>query len=391
MPTVNEEMKEIADYAVKSARDRYKKNLDFSEESLNVLDNILTKIYWGFSGRTDENGESGLVYNTALIWGSYLGEYMIYKWGGKWILQGSERLVSINNFVFSPIKLIYQKISDHPEYNVEDYINDTKRIIYSSVVNPENAQHLTEKSEPSQEPIQVKAPPKPVITDRRSIYIIAGIIGALVIIAGSITAYTIVRSRGLPAFGLAKDATTTNTPTSTQVIPTATPVPTSTTTPTITLLPTYTPLPTETPFPTFTPSPTNTEVPSSTPTETQTPTNTLRPTNPPTSTPVPPTNPPPPPTVPPVVITSCEVNPSIVEPGINQRITFVVHFSAPGYQFTANNDSGYPGQSGCSGTDDDGDSVAFCDGMSGEIIANTSVGVLISSSVGNCSTGYRTP
>jgi hypothetical protein len=388
MPTVNEEMKEIAEYAVKSARDRYKKNLDFSEQSILILENILTKTFWGFSGHSDENGESGLLYNTALIWGSYLGEYMISKWGGKWFLEGSERLVSINNIEFSPIKLIYQKLSDHPDYSIEDYINDAKRIIYTTVVNPQNMDYLANNNERINEKIAEKPTKKSVNFDRPTQYIIGGGVGGLIILAGFII-YSIVRPGGLPAFGVKNTATRTTTQTSTLVSPTATLRLTDTPIPTLTPLPTITQLPTETPLPTLTSSPTLTKIPSSTPTETQTPTNTYRP--PPTSTPVPPTHPPPAPTVPPVVITSCEVNPSIIEPDFNQRITFVVHFSAPGYSFDAQNDSGYPGQSGCSGSDNDGDSIAFCDGMSGEIKANTAVSVLITSSVGNCSTGYHTP
>jgi hypothetical protein len=388
MPTVNEEMKEIAEYAVKSARDRYKKNLDFSEQSILILENILTKTFWGFSGHSDENGESGLLYNTALIWGSYLGEYMISKWGGKWFLEGSERLVSINNIAFSPIRLIYQKLSDHPDYSVEDYINDAKRIIYTTVVNPQNMDYLANNNERINEKIAEKPTKKSVNFDRPTQYIIGGGVGGLIILAGFII-YSIVRPGGLPAFGVKNIATHTTTQNSTLVPPTATLRLTDTPIPTLTPLPTITQLPTETPLPTLTSSPTLTKIPSSTPTETQTPTNTYRP--PPTSTPVPPTHPPPAPTVPPVVITSCEVNPSIIEPDFNQRITFVVHFSAPGYSFDAQNDSGYPGQSGCSGSDNDGDSIAFCDGMSGEIKANTAVSVLITSSVGNCSTGYHTP
>ena len=405
MAEINEEMKEMADYAVKSAKDRYKKDLDFSEQSLIVLDNILTKIYWGFSGRTDNGGEGGLVYNTALIWGSYLGEYLIFKWGGNWILKGADRLVSINDIVFSPIKLIYQKISDHPEYSVEDYINDTKRIIYSSVVNPQNVQYLAKKNERIKEQISVKPTKKSVSIDRRTIYIIGGILGALVIIAGLITGYTIIRSGGLPAFGLAKEATSTNTATFTQVPPTATLQLTDTPVPTITPLPTYTPQPTETPNPTFTSSPTSTEIPSPTPTDTETPfipTNTPRPTFTRTFTPAPPTRTPIPPTPtnvqpptstqpPPVVIESCSVDPSIVPAGKNVTITFTVHFSAPGYGFNAINPHDFPNQGGCNGTDDNGDGIAWCDGSSGLLPSSTIANITITSSVGNCSVSYRTP
>jgi hypothetical protein len=401
MAEINDEMKEMADYAVKSAKDRYKKDLDFSEQSITILDNILTKIYWGFSGRTDDGGETGLVYNTALIWGSYLGEFMIFKWGGKWILKGSERLVSINNIEFSPIKVIFQKISDRPQLSVEDYINDAKRIIYTSVVNPQNVQNVAKKNERIREQIAVTPVKQPVSIDRRTFYIIGGIVGALVIIAGIVIGYTILRPRGVPAMGADMTSTSTSTQLSTQVPSSATLAASDTPIPTITPLPTYTTLPTETASPSFTPSLTFTELPSSTPTDTETPipTNTPRPTFTRTYTPIPPsktpnpptsTNPPPPTNTqpPPVTIESCSVNPSTIDTPENKSITFIVYFSAPGYGFTAINTNEWPGQAGCSGTAGS-NGVATCNGSSGLLPSSTVVNVTITTSIGNCSVSYR--
>jgi hypothetical protein len=402
MPEIDEEMKETADYAIKSAKDRYKKDLDFSEQSILVVDNILTKIYWGFSGRVDDGGEGGLVYNTALIWGSYLGEYMIFKWGGKWILKGSERIISINNIEFSPIKLVFQKITDHPEYSVEDYINETKRIIYTSVINPQNAQYVSKKSDRFKEQISVKPTKKPIAINRRLVYIVAGILGALIVIAGCITGYSVIRSGGLPAFGILGRVTSTVTETQTQIMMlTATSESTNTPNPTITQLPTYTPQPTNTPIPTFTPSLTFTQIPSSTPTETQTPfipTNTRRPTLPPTSTPPPPTSTPKPPTAPPPPtntqppppsINSCSVNPSTVNWGEPTPLNFTVQFSAPGYGIEVTNfDPGFPGQDGCSDSNNDGDATASCTGNSGMVAPGTKITVTIQTPLGNCSTSY---
>jgi hypothetical protein len=390
-------MKEMADYAVKSAKDRYKKDLDFSEQSIIILDNILTKIYWGFSGRTDDGGESGLVYNTALIWGSYLGEYMIFKWGGKWILKGSDRLVSVNNIEFSPIKLIYQKISDRPQLSVEDYLNDAKRLIYTSVVNPQNVQNVAKKNEQLREQITVTPAKQPVSINRRTLYIIGGVVGALVIIAGIVIGYTILRPRGVPAMGADMTSTSTSTQLSTQVPSSATLAASDTPIPTITPLPTYTTLPTETASPSFTPSPTFTELPSSTPTDTETPipTNTPRPTYTRTYTPVPPSNTPKPPAPtntqpPPPSIVSCSVNPSTINAGENVGITFTVRFSAGGYSFTAvvNNPPDFPGQSGCSGTAD-GSGVASCGGSSGLLPSSTTAHINITTSLGNCSVSYK--
>ena len=64
---INEEMRLIADFAVNSAKQRYGLILDFSEESIDVLDSILEKIYWGFYSRDRSEGEGGLIFNTATI------------------------------------------------------------------------------------------------------------------------------------------------------------------------------------------------------------------------------------------------------------------------------------------------------------------------------------
>jgi hypothetical protein len=401
MAEINDEMKEMADYAVKSAKDRYKKDLDFSEQSIIILDNILTKIYWGFSGRTDEGGESGLIYNTALIWGSYLGEFMIFKWGGKWILKGSERLVSINNIEFSPIKVIFQKISDLPQLSVEDYLNDAKRIIYTSVVNPQNVQNVAKKNESLSEQITVTPTKQPVSINRHTFYIIGGVVGALVIIAGIVIGYTILRPRGVPAIGAGMTSTSTSTHFPTQVPSTPTLAASDIPIPTVTPLPTYTIQPTETPIPTFTPSLTYTELPSATPTDTETPipTNTPRPTFTRTYTPLPPSNTPKPPTStnappptntqpPPVTIKSCSVDPSTIDTPENKPITFVVYFSAPGYGFTEETKNDPPGQKGCSGTAGI-NGVASCNGQSGLLYSGQVVNITITTSVGNCTVSYH--
>jgi hypothetical protein len=392
MSTINEEMKETADYAIKSAKSRYKKDLDFSDQSITILENILSKISWGFSGPVDDASEGGLAYNHALIWGSYLGEYMISKWGGKWIQRDSDRAISINDILFFPIKFVYQKITDHPEYNVEDYIDESRKIIYTSVINPQDALFEIANSERFKEQLASESSRMPFTIDRHSIFMVAGILGAMVIIAGVITGFLRLRSGGQPASGTIGQATRTST--HAQIVPTITASSTNTRIPTEKALPTSTRLPTETITPTYTPSATQTKSPSLTPSVTATllfPKNTLPHWTTPTATRPPPTSTPQPPTVPPIVIQSCEVNPSTVTSSFNQKITFIVHFSAPGYQFTANNDGPFNGQGGCQGVDDNADSVAYCDGWSGELPDHTTVDVLITSPVGNCTTSYHSP
>jgi hypothetical protein len=47
---LNAEMQENADYAISMAKESNGFLLDYSEESLALLDDILLKIYWGFFG-----------------------------------------------------------------------------------------------------------------------------------------------------------------------------------------------------------------------------------------------------------------------------------------------------------------------------------------------------
>jgi hypothetical protein len=424
MPDVNEEMKALAEFAIKSARDRYGLELDYSEQSIMILDGILEKVYWGFSSRSEDNGNNGLIYNTATIWGSYVGEYMRQKWGGTWIQKGLDQVVSIKNVEFSPISLVYQKITSRPDSTVEGYLLEMKRIMYRLTVDPQQAQYLSKKLGQFKEQINITPIKKPANSNKPMLLTIAGVGGILLIIAGWIIVLILFKTNGIPASGLFASASSTNTVTPTETTSkSSTPSSTNTQSQTITTLPTYTPKPSFTLTPSRTPSPTFTPTTRVTSTGTNTPlvpTRTLIPSRTPSSTPIRPTNPPlqptttpsptaseipstptaipptatelPPPTAtepPPVVIESCEIDPSTILAGQNETITLIVHFSAPGYGFTGLTNLEYPGQAVCSANDDNGDGVASCDGSSGLLPDSTTVVVTFKSSVGDCSASYR--
>jgi len=427
MSIINDEMKQTADYAIKTSRERFKQEFDFSEQSIAQLDIILERIYYGFYSQSKDSGEGGLIFQTAIIWGSYLGEYMRRKWGGTWILNGKNRLLSIINIEFSPIDLVYQKITTHPEYTVKNYLIETEKIINNTaVISPQPPQSLpihagqptkkTSEAEPTKKTPKAQ-PAKTKSFDKRNIILFASIGAIFLLIFGCIGAYMIVGINGVSALGFLVHATSTSTESLVvETLVTATPIPVDTQTSTVTPSPTSTPNPTFTQVLSFTPSQTPTQTATSTPTATNTliiPTRTRTPsptsvTRNPTKTPIPPTEAPQPtateppqptattqpqPTVTqpaPVVIDSCEVNPSTVPVGQSVTITFIVNFSSrtPGYGFDAAVNPIYPGQSGCSGVDSDGDGMAYCDGSSGELPELTTVFVTLSSPVGNCDVSY---
>ena len=408
MPNINVDMKSTADFAVKSARERFTQELDYSDQTIPMLENITTQIYWGFSSRDKDAREDGLVYNTAMIWGSYLGEYMRRKWGGSWVIKGSDPVISINDLEFSPINLVFQKMTTHPEYSLESFISKAGKKIVPAII---TAQPTLPPANNIKQPIKLISSEKstqPRTLDRRLIIALAGIGGLFLVTLVCVIGYTMVNAGGMSAIGLFGSDPGSNT---VALIEKNTLTPTTfyTNTPDIppTLLPTYTPKPSSTLLPTQTPLPTFTQTASLTPTEilpTVTPTRTPAPTRPtrtPTNTPfpateVPPptkTNPPPPPPTepPPPVLSSCEISPSTVPAGSNTPITFIAHFSAPGYGFSAEIQGSFPGQSACGGTDTNRDGTAECNGSSGLLPSSTKVDVKFSSPIGNCTASYSAP
>ena len=402
MADLNDEMKLTADYAIKAAKERFGQELDFSEESIPKLENLLAQIYQTFSNNGKDEEASTVISDTATLWGSYLGEYMRRKWGGTWILKGSDQLVSIINIEFSPISLVYQKLTSHPEYSVENYLIETKRMIYTSVINPQQSQNLSENIDQTQKQISGEQSKTPGTMDRRLLFILTGVGGLLLVIVAFIIGYRYFKTGGISLFGSIASATSSNSEFNLQkTLVTATSTFTETPYQTATLLPTYTPKPTITPRPSSTPSPTSTQLVSPTQTGTQktaVPKRTLAPKMSPTSAAITPPNTPIPPIVPPtatiapVEIQSCEIVPSTVPAGNNVTITFIAHFSTniPGYGFEVLIDTIY-GQRGCIGIDTDGDGIAYCDGSSGVLPPATIINVTLRSSVGDCPASYSSP
>lgn len=406
MAEIDREMNELADFAIKSAGDRYKLDLDYSDQSISRLESILDRIYWGFSGRTEAEGEGGLVHTTASIWGSYLGEFMVRKWGGKWNLKGARQIVTINNVDFSPISFVYQRIIGQVRDTVSDYLFDVNRMITPAkpviALNVPPVVPVKAVTVAAAVPVEKSKAKKKSAINVTLLEIIGAIAGIMLILFLLGFGYYRIRIVGGAAFAGGSPPSPTSTFTLTT---TSTSLPTST----ITMLPTFTPQPSSTPSPTDTPTLTSTatDTATATPTFTNTPSPTRRrPTwtpsqtpKPtvvyPTNTPVPPTaastptNPPPPP--PPVTIKSCGVSPSTIEAGLSVILEFSAQFSAPGYGFNIALSPGYPGSSGCSASDTNNDGTASCTGLSGMLPSSTTVNVTFVSPVGNCSASYHTP
>ncbi|MBK9208528.1 MAG: hypothetical protein IPL71_09575 [Anaerolineales bacterium] len=120
---------------------------------------------------------------------------MRLKWGGTWVLKGSERILSIKNAEFSPIGFVYQKITSHPEYSVKQYFAEAERKISPSPVIPPQPQKISEGVSQPTERISANQPQNTVTIDKKLIvYAIAAMAALCVVGILAITVYSNIQA-----------------------------------------------------------------------------------------------------------------------------------------------------------------------------------------------------
>jgi predicted dehydrogenase len=122
--TISQLMLEHAARAVETARDEFRINLDFSEQSLSEVDRILTAMYFnrdrGLVARLLNKSQEQEIREQAKTWGGYVGEILRRKWGGRWHttpLPGGEvriylKLSGSNRY---PVDEVYKRLTEGPQ------------------------------------------------------------------------------------------------------------------------------------------------------------------------------------------------------------------------------------------------------------------------------------
>ena len=83
---------------------------------------MLQQAYEQYSSQVSgKNISEEAVQKTANIWGSYLGELMRHKWGGEWVISGTEAKLTIRGKSYSPIQQVFQRIMIGQQYDTEKY------------------------------------------------------------------------------------------------------------------------------------------------------------------------------------------------------------------------------------------------------------------------------
>ena len=180
--TVNDEMKQAAEYAIKVAKEKFGLILDYSDNSLPNLEKLLEQASQQYRSQVGNRKPlDNAINRTASIWGSYLGEVIRRKWGGEWIIdENSKRLLSINGLAFFPILYIYQRITGQQQKNVKQYL---EQIAAKLSPEPTNlVQSMSNRAEiaakPSPQPTNLIKPK----SNRKWIYTALGISSVCVIL-----------------------------------------------------------------------------------------------------------------------------------------------------------------------------------------------------------------
>ncbi len=124
-------MEGYARVAVDFARQHLQVSLDFSEESLRQVEEILGGLHntlpKGVLGRILKRGPTpNQIQQMATMWGGYVGEVIRRRWGGQWstesqIQSGAVITLHIGTMEISPPHKVYKRLTNGPEDNIWHY------------------------------------------------------------------------------------------------------------------------------------------------------------------------------------------------------------------------------------------------------------------------------
>lgn len=110
-----------------------KKNLDYSNESIQVVEEICTLLYnsipKGFIAKIFKNPPSEeTILQISKMMGGYVGEVLIKNFGGNWDIedfmnQGDTIVLTIGETKIFPVARIYKRLVNGPEDNVYHYFH----------------------------------------------------------------------------------------------------------------------------------------------------------------------------------------------------------------------------------------------------------------------------
>lgn len=123
-----------AEEAVTLARKEFEVELDYSLKSLEEADAILAAIHRAIP--RDERGNpvpqgalSRWLNEVAVFWGAYVGEIIIYHWGGEWIASFSDTFqetiaLRVENLTIYPISKVYHRLLEGDQHHLVNFYEE---------------------------------------------------------------------------------------------------------------------------------------------------------------------------------------------------------------------------------------------------------------------------
>ena len=118
----------FADEAVKMAREGFETELDFSESSLQQVEQILSHL----CNEMPESAGESAVDEMSKVWGGYLGEVVRRRWGGERTIDyypGGQYLIitlNVNGSRLFPSMKVNRRLTEGPQENVWDFYKTVK-------------------------------------------------------------------------------------------------------------------------------------------------------------------------------------------------------------------------------------------------------------------------
>ena len=120
--SIAEMMQSCADRAVETAHDRFGFELDYSEQSIESLETILTSV-----GNSLNLLEKDQVEEQVKLWGGYLGEVVRRYWNGAWdLIQYPGGVAAVPTLLISgsqlyPLMKVYRRLTMGDRENVWEF------------------------------------------------------------------------------------------------------------------------------------------------------------------------------------------------------------------------------------------------------------------------------
>lgn len=108
--------------AVKTAKLEWKESLDFSEDSLDNIERIMSKLHARSKQAAPEGFTEEQLTHASKMWGAYVGEVIRRRYGGQWSTAADGVLqLALSGYTAQPIVKVRSRIVNGPADNIRFY------------------------------------------------------------------------------------------------------------------------------------------------------------------------------------------------------------------------------------------------------------------------------